>query len=112
MTAAYTRPAMDFLNVLAIKKLAAAKGCTAERTVTVSYKHYVALYDAKGAAIDGAKRGVGFSLAEAKRRLEAMPDVGRKGGGRRNRRQKDTCYFLIDFYPLTDARQPTPALRP
>ena len=26
---------MDFLNVLTIKKLAVAKGCTAERTATI-----------------------------------------------------------------------------
>ncbi len=29
------------LNVLAIKKLAVAKGCTAERTATIWYRHFV-----------------------------------------------------------------------
>ena len=32
---------MEFLNVLATKKLAVAKGCTAERTATIKYRHYV-----------------------------------------------------------------------
>jgi hypothetical protein len=75
---------MQFLNVLSIKKLAVAKGCTAVRTATISFKHYVALTGPDGATISGSKRGVGFSLAEAKRRLQAMPDltpsvVDRKG---------------------------------
>jgi hypothetical protein len=77
---------LQFLNVLAIKKLAVAKGCRAERMATVSYRHYVALYDAQGKPIDGAKRGVGFSLAEAKRTLEAMPDQPRRSGDGNSRR--------------------------
>jgi hypothetical protein len=75
---------MDFLNVLAIKKLAVAKGCTAERTATVKHKHYVRLTGPDGADIPSL-RGLGHGLAEAKRRLEAMPDrpaVKRNGKGR------------------------------
>jgi ribosomal protein L7/L12 len=71
---AYIPPAMEFLNVLAIKKIAYRKGCTAERTATIKHRHYVQIFDAKGRAIDGARRGVGFGLLEAKRLLEAMPD--------------------------------------
>ncbi len=62
------------LNVLAIRKLAHLKGYRVERTATVKDRRYVAIYDAKGTAVDGASRGVGFTLAEAKRLLEAMPD--------------------------------------
>ena len=65
-----------FLNVLAIRKIAAAKGCTVERTATLKQRSYVEIYDAKGRAIEGARRVTGFSLSEAKRRLEAMPDRG------------------------------------
>ena len=65
---------MDFLNVLAIKKIAFRKGCTAERTATIKYKHYVRLTGPDGAEIVGT-RGVGLGLHEAKRRLEAMPDL-------------------------------------
>jgi hypothetical protein len=64
---------MEFLNVLAIKKLAVRKGCTAERTATIKYKHYVRLTGPDGEDIVGT-RGVGLGLIEAKRRLEAMPD--------------------------------------
>jgi hypothetical protein len=32
---------MEFLNVLAIKKIAFRKGYTAERTATINYRHYV-----------------------------------------------------------------------
>ena len=71
-------PESQFLNVLAIKKIAYRKGCTAERTATIRYRHYVQLWDPKGRVIEGAKRGTGFSLAEAKRTLEAMPDRGGK----------------------------------
>ena len=63
-----------FLNVLMIKKLAAAKGCTAERTATIEYKHYVRLTGPNGEEIEGT-RGVGLGLLEAKRRLEGMPDA-------------------------------------
>ena len=63
-----------FLNVLEIKKLAFRKGFTAERTTTVSGKPYVRLTDPKGRAIDCEKRSIGFSLVEAKRHLEALPD--------------------------------------
>jgi hypothetical protein len=64
---------MEFLNVLAIKKLALAKGCTAERTATIKYKHYVRLIGPDGGDIPRV-RGVGLGLTEAKRKLEAMPD--------------------------------------
>jgi hypothetical protein len=67
---------MEFLNVLAIKKLAVAKGCTAERTATIKYKHYVRITRPDGEDIVGT-RGVGLGLLEAKRRLEAMPDRAR-----------------------------------
>ena len=67
-------PEPQFLNVLAIKKIAYRKGCVAERTATIRYRHYVQIWDAKGRVIDGARPGTGFSLAEAKRTLEAMPD--------------------------------------
>lgn len=63
-----------FINVLAIRKIATAKGCTVERTVTLKHRRFVQIYDAKGMAIEGAKTGNGFSLAAAKRLLEAMPD--------------------------------------
>jgi hypothetical protein len=63
------------LNVLTIRKIAAAKGYTVERTVTLKQRPYVQILDAKGRAIEGAKTGNGFSLSEAKRRLEAMPDL-------------------------------------
>jgi hypothetical protein len=53
------------------------QGCTAERTATIKHKHYVRLTDADGEDIVGT-RGVGLRLAEAKRRLEAMPDRGQK----------------------------------
>ena len=65
---------MEFLNILAIKKIAVRKGCTAERTATIKYKHYVRLIDPNGEEIEGT-RGVGPGLVEAKRRLEAMPDL-------------------------------------
>ena len=65
---------MDFHNVLFIKKIAFRKGCTAERTATIKYKHYVRLTGPDGAEVVGT-RGVGLGLHEAKRRLEAMPDV-------------------------------------
>ena len=51
--------AMDFLNVLFIKKIAFRKGCTAERTATIKYKHYVRLTGPDGAEIVGT-RGVGL----------------------------------------------------
>jgi hypothetical protein len=85
---------MDFLNVLSIKKLALAKGCTAERTATIKHKHYVRLTGPDGADIPSA-RGLGHGLAEAKRKLEAMPDLPtrkvegssarNRGGGRVNK---------------------------
>ena len=77
---------MEFLNVLAIKKIAVRKGCTAERTATIKYKHYVRLTGPNGEEIEGT-RGVGLGLLEAKRRLEAMPDAmpGEAKGRRRQR---------------------------
>ena len=75
---------MEFLNVLAIKKLAVAKGCTAERTATIKHKHFVRITGPNGEEIESV-RGGGLGLAEAKRRLEAMPDrpaMKRKGKGR------------------------------
>ncbi len=76
-----------FLNVLAIRKIAVAKGCTVQRTVTLKQRPFVQIYDAKGRAIDGGKTGNGFSLAQAKRLLEAMPDsparTSKKRGGPR-----------------------------
>jgi len=63
-----------FLNVLEIKKLAFRKGCIAERTITVSGRNYVRLTDPEGQEIDCDKRNVGFSLIEANRHLEALPD--------------------------------------
>ena len=66
--------AMDFLNVLTIKKIAVRKGCSAERTATIKYKHYVRVTGPDGEDLP-ATRGVGLGLLEAKRRLEAMPDV-------------------------------------
>ena len=65
---------MEFLNVLAIKKIAVRKGCTAERTATIKYKHYVRVTGPDGVDMEGT-RGVGLGLHEAKRRLEAMPDL-------------------------------------
>ena len=65
---------MEFLNVLAIKKIAVRKGCTAERTATIKHKHYVRVTGPDGVDMQGT-RGVGLGLLEAKRRLEAMPDV-------------------------------------
>jgi hypothetical protein len=65
---------MEFLNVLAIKKIAVRKGCTAERTATIKYKHYVQVTGPDGVDMQGT-RGVGLGLLEAKRRLEAMPDL-------------------------------------
>ena len=44
---------MEFLNVLTIKKLAIRKGCTAERTATIKYKHYVRLTGPNGEEIEG-----------------------------------------------------------
>jgi hypothetical protein len=67
---------VEFLNVLAIKKIAFRKGCSAERTATIKYKHYVPLTGPDGTEIEGA-RGVGLGLHEAKRRLEAMPDLAK-----------------------------------
>ena len=49
---------MEFLNVLAIKKIALRKGCTAERTATIKHKHYVRLTGPDGEEIEGT-RGVG-----------------------------------------------------
>ena len=63
-----------FLNVLTIRKIAAAKGFTVERTVTLKQRPFVQIYDRKGRALAGATTGNGFSLAQAKRLLEAMPD--------------------------------------
>ena len=63
-----------FLNVLEIKKLAFRKGYAAERTTTVSGKNYVRLTDPRGREIDCDKRSIGFTLIEAKRHLEALPD--------------------------------------
>ena len=79
-----------FLNVLEIKKLAYRKGCAAERTTTVSGKPlttvsgkpYVRLTDTKGREIDCARRDIGFSLIEAKRHLEALPDHSRGQRGK------------------------------
>jgi len=65
---------MDFLNVLTIKKIAFRKGCTAERTATIKHKHYVRVTGPDGVDMQGT-RGVGLGLLEAKRRLEAMPDL-------------------------------------
>lgn len=66
---------MDFLNVLAIKKIARRKGCTVERTVTLKQKPYVRVYDAKGRAVEPPGRaGMALTLSAAKRLLEAMPD--------------------------------------
>ena len=65
-----------FLNVLTIRKIASAKGYTVERTVTRKQRPFVQIYDGKGGAIEGAKTGNGFSLTQAKRLLEAMPDRG------------------------------------
>ena len=70
-----------FLNVLEIKKLAHRKGCIVERTTTVSGKPYVRLTDPKGREIDCARRDIGFSLIEAKRHLEALPDRSRSQRG-------------------------------
>ena len=64
-----------------IKKLAYRKGCVAERTMTVSGKPYVRLTDPKGREIDCARRDIGFSLIEAKRHLEALPDHSRDQRG-------------------------------
>jgi hypothetical protein len=66
-----------FLNVLALKKLAYWKGCGVERTATIGGKNFVRLTDPKGQVMD-APRGVGFSLLEAKRHLEALPDRFRR----------------------------------
>jgi hypothetical protein len=71
-----------FLNVLEIKKLAYRKGCVAERTMTISGKPYVRLTDPKGREIDCARRDIGFSLIEAKRHLEALPDHSRDQRGK------------------------------
>jgi hypothetical protein len=69
---------MPALNVLTIQKIAYRKGYKVERTATIKERRYVAIYDVAGRALDGASRGVGFTLAEAKRLLEALPDrVGR-----------------------------------
>jgi len=65
---------MDFLNVFTIKKLAVAKGCTAERTATIKHRHFVRVTGPDGLDLQGA-RGVGLGLLEAKRRLEAMPNL-------------------------------------
>jgi hypothetical protein len=74
---------MEFLNVLAIKKIAVRKGCTAERTATIKHKHYVRLIGPDGEEIEST-RGVGLGLHEAKRRLEAIPDLA---PGKKRRRQ-------------------------
>jgi len=68
---------MEFLNVLAIRKIAHRKGCSVFRTATVKHRHYVLLWAPDGKQIDGSKRGTGFALSEAKRVLEALPDRGR-----------------------------------
>jgi len=65
---------MEFLNVLVIKKIAVRKGCTAEGTATIKHRHYVRLTGPDGEDLQGT-RGVGLGLLEAKRRLEAMPDL-------------------------------------
>jgi hypothetical protein len=65
---------MDFLNVLAIKKIAYRKGCSVELMARIKDHAYVTMRDHKGRPIEGAKRGIGFGLYEAKRLLEAMPD--------------------------------------
>ena len=52
---------MDFLNVLAIKKIAVRKACTAERTATIKHKHYVRLTGPDGDDLPGT-RGVGTGL--------------------------------------------------
>jgi hypothetical protein len=59
---------MEFLNVLAIKKIAVRKGCTAERTETIKHRHYVRITGPDGVDIEGT-RGVGLGLLGAKRRL-------------------------------------------
>jgi hypothetical protein len=75
---------MEFLNVLAIKKIAVRKGCVAERTATIKHRHYVRLTGPDGVEMQGT-RGVGLGLLEAKRRLEMMPDLpnGNTKGHRR-----------------------------
>lgn len=70
---AYIRPAMsEFLNVHLIRKIAITKGCSVERTRTVSYRHFVEITDPKGRLIEGPYSR-SFSLCAAKRVLEAMP---------------------------------------
>jgi hypothetical protein len=57
---------VEFLNVLAIKKIAFRKGCTAERTATIKYKHYVRLIGPDG--LDNrrhARRRAGAARGEA-----------------------------------------------
>jgi hypothetical protein len=66
------------LNILTVQKLAYRKGFKVERTATIKERRYVAIYDAVGHPVDGAKLDVGFSLREAKRLLEALPDVNRR----------------------------------
>ena len=63
------------LNVLAIRKIAYRKGCSVERTATIKQRPYVQIWDANGRVVEGATRGTGFTLTEAKRTLEAMPDT-------------------------------------
>ena len=76
---------MEFLNVLAIKKLALAKGCTAERMATIKYRHYVRVTGPDGQGIPGT-RGVGLGLAEAKRRLRG--DAGQAADESQGRRRQ------------------------
>ncbi len=73
MTVAYLRSAMDFLNVLPSRRSPFAR-CVAERTATIKHKHYVRVTGPDGVDMQ-SPRGVGLGLIEAKRMLEAMPDV-------------------------------------
>ena len=52
-----------------------------ERTATIKQWFYVQIWDAKGRVVDGVSRGTGFSLSEAKRPLEGMPDGNDPGTG-------------------------------
>jgi hypothetical protein len=61
-------------SVFELQKLANQKGMAAEKTVRISGRAFVKLFDATGREIDGAKRMTGFSLIEAQRILEVLPD--------------------------------------
>jgi len=50
--------------------------------MTVRGKPYVRLTDPRGREIDCSKHDVGFSLIEAKRHLEALPDHSREPAGK------------------------------